>query len=281
MAPQLNFESCDNQLSKQNVIVNEKAKEILRSCEKNNLLWLSTLLNGEQGDINVTCSTEKEKTIDVCDDDGWTGLHWASRHNNVNMLSSLLKAGADVNSKTATGDTALSISALYGNTPCAMQLIRTEKCVIDTVNKGGFTPLMYASRFNHIELAEALIGAGAAVNTHNPVTGDDSLSYASKNGHQHIIKMLINAGAVERENSSDFKNAMNSAKDDETRELLLKETRWFLRKPLLIALTEGDVIESSNSKCKQKTDNVNATFKPPSTQEMVFFNLYREIAMYL
>lgn len=256
-----------------------KVKDLLQACEENNNLWLTSLLKNHTVSLS---SSNVEKSLDVnsSDRDGWTSLHWASRHNNVEMLSSLIKVGGDVNLKTTTGDTPLSLACLYGNKSSGLLLLETKKCSVNTFNTAGFSPLMYACRFNHIELAEALVAAGANVSARNTLTGDDCLALASKNGHKHIIKMLINAGAVEYENSDRFKKSVDAAKDNETRSLLLKEARWFLRKPLLMALTQTDVIESSVSKCKLESFSP-ATFKPPSIQETVFFNMYREIALYL
>lgn len=249
----------------------DKSQHLLKACVNNNSLWIANLLK--------TVTANDNSLLKAKDSDGWSPLVWTARHGSA--PSALLKAGADVNDTTHTGDTPLSVAALYGNTTTGIQLIQSQDCKINTLNREGYSPLMYACRFNHILFAEALIAAGADVNTVNPRTGDDSLTMACRNGHQHIIKMLINAGAVELENSSGFKTAEEQAKDEETRLLLVKETRWFLRRPFLMALTQSDVIESCHSKSREEATEAAAMFKPPSVQEMVFFNLHREVAMFL
>lgn len=290
MAPQQCFDNSadNNQLKVQHEsnksVFRSKAKQIMRACEGNNRIWISALLKDDSRHptvLNNESHKNESTEEDLCDSDGWTGLHWASRHNNTDIVSSLLKAGASINQASRTGDTALILTAMYGNTATGLQLLKTKGCAIDAVNKDGYSALMYACRYNHILLAEALIEAGATITTCHPLSGDDGLALACKNGHQHIVKMLINAGAVQLEQSTEFQNALQKAKDEETSALLLKETRWFLRKPFLMTLTQSDVIPSSISKTTTASPATAATFKPPSVQEMVFFNLYREVAMFL
>ena len=252
-----------------------KALQVLKACEKNNRLWVSNLLQ----------TVAANSLVNTKDCDGWSPLLWSVRHGSTTVSSSLLKAGANVNDQTHTKDSALSVAALYGNTPSGLQLLQSPNCAVNTLNCNGYSPLMYACRYNHLVFAEALIAAGATVNTHNPITGDDSLTLAARNGHQQIILMLINAGAVQFENSPGFQRTLQQAKDDEICHFLVKETRWFLRKALLMALTQGDVIESSHSMSRAQASSVGAAaaaaYKPPSAQELVFFNLHREVALYL
>lgn len=51
-------------------------------------------------------------------------LHHAAEYGHLACLEALLRQGADVNSKTAEGWTAMHSAALYGRTSCVEALIR-------------------------------------------------------------------------------------------------------------------------------------------------------------
>jgi len=60
----------------------------------------------------------------------------------------------------------------------------------------GMTPLMHASRSNHIDCVKVLIGAGANVRMKNEL-GRTALKIAEGNGNREIVKLLEEAGAKE------------------------------------------------------------------------------------
>ena len=51
-------------------------------------------------------------------------LHHAAEYGHLACLEALLRQGADVNSATSEGWTALHSAAVYGHTPCVEALIR-------------------------------------------------------------------------------------------------------------------------------------------------------------
>jgi len=82
--------------------------------------------------------------------------------------------------------------------------VQTVKALLDAgtdVNatvKGyaGMTPLMHASRGNHIDCVKVLISAGANVRMKNEL-GRTALKIAEGNGNREIVKLLEEAGARE------------------------------------------------------------------------------------
>lgn len=288
MAPQLGYDTAHTaQLKVHNSDSNSfnPSKLVLKACENNNALWLlgliKTVIDDSVTTVNVQSLNKKDQiNVDLCDDDSWTGLHWASRHNNCQILSALLRAGADVNKLTRTGDSALSLAVLYGNTAAAMMLLQIKDCEVNAISRDGKTALMHACRFNHKSLAVALLAAGACTSVRTS-RGDDCLSLACQNGHHEIVKILIEAEAVIFENSPEFEHALEMSKDDETKNLLTKEVRWFLRKPFLIAMMEGGVVGPSSKELRAAAIKLHAQSKTTSLQEAVFCNLYREIALFL
>lgn len=277
------------------------SNEIVKACETNNYWWISNILKTTSSDhatiVNTSFEDDGKKRIDidVCDADGWSGLHWASRNNNDLIVTSLLRAGSDINKTTPMGHTPLNLAALYGSNSSALLLLQVAGCDVNTRSHDGNTPLMHASRFNHTSLVTSLLAAGADTHHRNP-RGDDCLSLACRNGHHAVVKLLVNAGAVSdnvdravascRDEST--RRALLCCRDDATRGVLLREYRWFLRKSFLVTLVQGGLIspfweergggrdlhatQSSGDKAEQP---------PASAQELVFCNLYREIAHFI
>ena len=67
---------------------------------------------------------EKGGDINFMEDrDGWKGIHYASRWNNVNMLLHYIKAGCDLNCKTKNKETSLHKCARWDCKNCAIILL--------------------------------------------------------------------------------------------------------------------------------------------------------------
>jgi ankyrin repeat protein len=112
--------------------------------------------------------------------------------------------------------------------------------------RDGWTPLMSAAFYGHIEVAEALIEAGA-----NLDRGTDDewtpLMGASQNGHVEIVKLLLASGANSRVGRSSNWTALHSAvfngHEEISRLLLEADTPYEAAEkgftPLALAAQEG------------------------------------------
>jgi hypothetical protein len=65
----------------------------------------------------------------------------------------------------------------------------------------GMTPLLYASKWNNLEMTMLLAERGANLNA-RAVNGDTALSIAQKNSNDAIVNFLIQRGAVETANNA-------------------------------------------------------------------------------
>ena len=83
----------------------------------------------------------------------------------------------------------------------------------------GYTPLIYVSISNQIEIAKLLLNAGADVNIQNN-TGSTALIYAAYNNNIEIIKLLLNSDAdIDKQNSAG-RTALMSAAYNNNREII-------------------------------------------------------------
>ena len=145
--------------------------------------------------------------------EGETPLMAVARSGKAEAAKLLIEAGADVNAReTWGGQTALMWAAAQSQ-PEMVKLLASkgadlnargvirqwERKVITEprpkdMNKGGFTPLLYAAREGCVECARHLIAAGADLNLEDPerIT---PLNMALLNLHFEFAKVMIEAGA--------------------------------------------------------------------------------------
>src|SRR5262245_16998854 len=145
--------------------------------------------------------------------EGETALMAVARSGKVDAAKRLVEAGADVNAKeNFGGQTALMWAAAQGQAEMvkflaangadlnARGVIRQwERKVITEprpkdMNKGGFTPLLYAAREGCVECARHLVAAGADRDLEDPerIT---PLNMALLNLHFELAAFMIKAGA--------------------------------------------------------------------------------------
>jgi uncharacterized protein len=110
---------------------------------------------------------------------GQTPLMWAVARRHPEMVELLASKGANVNSRSAIRD---------------YQRVATAESRAKSLDRGGFTPLLYAARENCRECVEVLLKHKADVNLGDP-SDVVPLSIAMLNANWDIAKRLVEAGA--------------------------------------------------------------------------------------
>jgi ankyrin repeat protein len=116
--------------------------------------------------------------------EGWQGetaLMWAAAENHGEAVKVLAAAGADLNAHNAL-------------TEFPEQKFTTSGMVTTYLNRGGWTPLMYAARQDAKDAVKALIDAKADLNQVDD-DGANALVIAIINAHFDTAGMLLDAGA--------------------------------------------------------------------------------------
>jgi len=145
--------------------------------------------------------------------EGETPLMAVARSGKVDAARLLLEAGADINAKESFGGQSALMWAAAQSQPEMVKFLAAkgadlnargvirqwERKVITEprpkdMNKGGFTPLLYAAREGCVECARHLIAAGADPDLEDPdrVT---PLNMALLNLHFELAALLVKAGA--------------------------------------------------------------------------------------
>lgn len=150
---------------------NQDGQSALMLAIKNGDLPLVQMLVNAGANVNVV-----EKVQDQ------TPLMWAAAatQNATEMVKVLLAKGANVKARAKSIDW-----------PAQM----TSEPRAQYFTYGGLTPLMYAARNGCYGCVEALVAAGADVNTPNTMEGITPLMVALDSGHNGIAKFLLDHGA--------------------------------------------------------------------------------------
>jgi ankyrin repeat protein len=106
-------------------------------------------------------------------------------------VAAALRAGADVNSSSEDGSTALNWAAESGSSACVRRLVEAGAKV--DVGHNGQTPLVQAARHDHSDAIEMLIDAGADPNSGQEMWSP--LMSAASQASVGAAKTLLAAGA--------------------------------------------------------------------------------------
>jgi ankyrin repeat protein len=149
-------------------------------------------------------------------DDGQSALMLAIKNGDLTIVQMLVNAGANVNAVEKVQDQTplmwaaaanqnaeemvklliskgANIKARAKTTDWPAQMTSEPRAQYHTY--GGLTPLMYAARNGCYYCVEALVGAGADVNTPNILEGITPLMIALDSSHNDVAKFLLDHGA--------------------------------------------------------------------------------------
>ena len=132
-----------------------------------------------------------------------TPLMWAVRSNNLRALQLLVEHGATIDAATRVGATPTWVPPNAGGGSHGLGIIRGgwPERGSRAATPGGMTALLYAARDGRLDIARALLDAGAVVNR---AEANDiaPLLMALTNDHMAVARLLIERGADV--NAADF-----------------------------------------------------------------------------
>lgn len=151
-----------------------------------------------------------------------TALEHAVENGNLEIVHTLLIAGARVNLKNESGRTALMLLRENATDKLVRELL-SAGAKVNARDKSGSTSLMNAASFSNFAAVKQLLENGAKVDLKDE-DGKTALMYAADNSDPRIAKLLIDVGAAVNAKDEDGKTALMIAAyegDPETVKLLL------------------------------------------------------------
>ena len=113
-----------------------------------------------------------------------TALMWAAAQGHVGVVSALVNAGADLDARSRERPRLMFADATNGGA--------FDQGINELL--GGFSPLLFAAREGHTDVARLLLDAGAEING-VAANGTSPLVVAAHSGHSIMAQMLIEKGA--------------------------------------------------------------------------------------
>ena len=138
--------------------------------------------------------------VNAKDDDGMTPLHNAAIEGHKEIAELLVVKGADVNAKDDDGKTPLDDAEEVWE-DASSEDKAAKKETANLIRKhggksGAEDSIHAAARIGNIEAVQQHLGSGVDVNTKNKL-GRTPMLYAIQGGHKEIVKLLIAKGAIQ------------------------------------------------------------------------------------
>ena len=128
--------------------------------------------------------------VDAKGQDGYTALQYSCRYGHVDRVRTLVKHKANVNAKTDSGDTPLTLAARNKHDNVVHALLSDSQCLVDTKGQDGYTALHYSCRSGHVDIARTLVDYKANVNARTD-SGDTPLTLAARHGYDNVVHVLL------------------------------------------------------------------------------------------
>jgi len=142
--------------------------------------------------LNVALAAQPDPNVRDKDSQA-TGLEYAVRNGNREMVQVLLWAKADVNAKDEHGQTVLMMLTDKVTAEIVWDLVNAG-AKVNLRDKDGDTALISTAEENNVDALKALLDAGAKVDAANN-DGETALMKAASNGLVNNVRALILAGA--------------------------------------------------------------------------------------
>ncbi|MGH9905260.1 MAG: ankyrin repeat domain-containing protein, partial [Pyrinomonadaceae bacterium] len=121
---------------------------------------------------------------------GETALIAAAARGDLSIVKALLQGGADVNTKSEVGATALLRTLENTHYAVADTLLAQPTLDVNAQGGNGWTALIYSVTSDREEIVPKLLERGANVNLQDG-EGDTALHRAAQNGNVKILPMLL------------------------------------------------------------------------------------------
>ena len=148
---------------------------------------------------------KKSADVNAAEADGTTPLLWAANVNDTDLVSRLLKAGANPNVRNQLGSTPLAEAALNSNTEM-IQVLLDAGADPNAAGADGQTPLMLVARTANVAAAKLLARQGRERQRRRKRSaGQTALMWAAASSQGPMMRELLARGAeVDAKSATDL-----------------------------------------------------------------------------
>ena len=133
--------------------------------------------------------SDSQCLFDVKGQDGYTAFHFSCRYGHADIVRTLVKHEANVNARTDSCDTPLTLAARYGHNNVVHALLSDSQCLFDVKGKDGYTALHFSCRYGHADIVRTLVKHEANVNARTD-SCDTPLTLAARFVHDNVVHAL-------------------------------------------------------------------------------------------
>jgi ankyrin repeat protein len=152
------------------VLIKAKAAPSLR----NNKNMTPLMVAVQSGNLPIVKKLAKlPQNLDLKQENGWTALHFTAYSESkggdktlAKIADVLIAAGADLNSKINTGETALSV-AIGNEYPLVATTLLNARASVDLTDNNGWTPVMLAVYLGKIDIIKQALPLSSDLNIKN------------------------------------------------------------------------------------------------------------------
>lgn len=235
------------------------------------LLHHAILCNNPRAvEVLLNCAVDKEVPVKTSSKTELRPIHLAAKLGYAKMLQCLTIAGCNINSKTAAGETALTICVRYKHEEglkvlasegadfglvnsagqCVSSIAKStrwslgfQQAVIDVIRAGKvvrssnasvFSPLMFVTQANNVEALKKLIERAEIDLDEQDDNGNSVTMIAAASGHTEAFRLLLHAGANIKLQNRHGKTAISLSQSNHDNEIMEKII-------LEYALEEGNI----------------------------------------
>ncbi|KAG8141740.1 hypothetical protein E2320_006427 [Naja naja] len=169
------------------------SKQLYFSARQGELQKVLLMLAAESGHVEIChMLLQAGANIDTCSQDQRTPLMEAAENNHLETVKYLIKAGALVDPKDAEGSTCLHLAAKKGHYDVVQYLLSNEQMDVNCQDDGGWTPMIWATEYKHVELVKLLLAKGSDINIRDNEQ-NICLHWAAFSGCVDIAEILLAA----------------------------------------------------------------------------------------
>ncbi|KAI9143598.1 ankyrin repeat-containing domain protein [Paraphysoderma sedebokerense] len=165
---------------------------------EDSLNLFKAVCSGDINTLSTICKISPQLTTALFrlrDSQGSCAFLYAVANGRLEIVKLLIKSGIDVNMKNQYGWTALMLASYYNHLNIVKLLLEHPAIAVDMANEFGFTALMFAVQQQNTQIATALLAAGCNVNLRQGRGSMDALMISCHQRHQQLVHLLLQHGA--------------------------------------------------------------------------------------